>query len=113
MALKIKDDFANPRMVEIYQWVLSRNGMFRMRDCPGYKPDSVNTLAVKMLTDRHLIKEVGNTTPRSYRIDRIVDIEDCLAPFDSQGVTGVKRYRVPPSVAQSKGAAANLEQYAI
>jgi hypothetical protein len=71
-------------------------------------------MAVNMLTARRLIKEVGSNTPKSYRVDRIVDIYDCLAPFDSplHGAS-VKRYRVPPSVARSMGGSPNLEQYAI
>jgi hypothetical protein len=113
MALKIDDSFAADRMVAIYQWALDQGETFKLRECSGYRPDSINNQAVRMLINRKLIKAVGNTKPSSYQVDRIVNIQDCLTPFDAPSVATVTRYRVPVSVARSMGKSPNLQQYSI
>lgn len=111
---KVKDDFANDRAVEIYEWVLIQSGTFRSRDIPKWDKSNLNRLAMKSLIDRDLVRMIGHEVPRSYRLSRIVEPSTCLdIPDNVSHYTGVKRYRVHPSIAVQHAKDPDLQQYAI
>lgn len=113
MAIPIKDDFANARAIEMYQWVLSQKEPFKSMDIPGYTRSRMNQLAIKMLVDRDLIRVVRFDLPRTYRLSRSVDLATCLDVPSTGNYSGVVRYRVDPSIAAQMPTASNLRQYSI
>lgn len=113
MTIPIKDDFANARAIEMYEWILHHRGTFQSRQVPGWSISNLNKLAIKALIDRDLIRIVHFDWPRTYRIGRVVDLERCMDLPSGGNYTGVIRYRVDPAIASQMGNCPNLRQYSI